>query len=91
MAINTFINDIDKIFYQTTTDPVVLNSSKLNCLISADKVLLLSESEERSQSCLNVLQRYCDYWKLQVNIEKTKMIIGKRKIKIFNLNYMILY
>lgn len=85
-----FINDIDKIFDQTTTDPVVLNSTKLNCLIYADDVLLLSESKEGLQSCLNALQLYCDYWKLQINIEKTKvMIFSVGKMKKENMQFKL--
>ena len=41
-----YINDIDKIFDQNTSDPVVLESTQLNCLIYADDLLLLSESKE---------------------------------------------
>lgn len=82
LLFNIFINDIDKIFDQSVSDPVVLNSTKLNCLIYADDVLLLSESKEGLQSCLNSLQTYCDFWKLKINTDKTKVIIfsvGKTK------------
>ena len=50
---NIYINDIDQIFHYDVTDPVGLDSTKLNCLIYADDLLLLSESEKGLQSCLN--------------------------------------
>ncbi|MEW8548168.1 MAG: reverse transcriptase domain-containing protein, partial [Candidatus Thiodiazotropha sp.] len=90
LLFNIFINHIDEIFDQTTSDPVVVNSTKLNCLIYADDVLLLSESKEGLQSCLNALQVYCDYWKLQINVEKTKvMIFSVGKIKKENMQFKI--
>ena len=75
LLFNIYINDIDKIFDQNTSDPVVLESTQLNCLIYADDLLLLSESKEGLQSCLDSLQQYCDSWKLKLNIEKTKVMI----------------
>ena len=86
LLFNIYINDIDQIFHYDVTDPVGLDSTKLNCLIYADDLLLLSESEKGLQSCLNSLQSYCDSWKLKVNIDKTKVMIfssGKLDIKSF--------
>ena len=74
LLFNIYINDIDQIFHYDVTDPVSLDSTKLNCLIYADDLLLLSESEKGLQSCLNSLQSYCDSWKFKVNIDKTKVI-----------------
>ena len=46
------INDIDEIFDGNTNDPFVLESTKMNCLIYADDLLLLSETKEGLlQSC----------------------------------------
>ena len=49
-------NVFDEIFDQIVSEPVVLSSTKLNCLIFADDVLLLSESKEGLLSCLISLQ-----------------------------------
>ena len=58
----------------------------LNCLCNAEDLLLLSESKEGLQSCLESLQANCDSWKLKVNISKTKVILvsnGKLDTKAF--------
>ena len=52
--------------------PVSLNSLKINCLMYADDVILLSENAQGLQSCLDKLQ---SYWGLQVNIKKTKSLV----------------
>ena len=90
MLFSVFINDIGDIFDQTASEHVVLNSTKHNCLIYADDVLLLSESKEGLQSCLDSLQVYCVYWKLKINIEETKvMIFSAGKNKIENMKFKL--
>ena len=39
LLFNVYINDIDQIFDESTSNPVVLESTKLNCLIYADDLL----------------------------------------------------
>jgi predicted PolB exonuclease-like 3'-5' exonuclease len=41
----------------------------------ADDVILLSETSEGLQNCLEKLHKYCEVWGLQVNIKKTKSMI----------------
>jgi hypothetical protein len=41
----------------------------------ADDVILLSETLEGLQNCLEKLHKYCEVWGLQVNIKKTKSMI----------------
>ena len=51
----------------------------------ADDTVLLAESKTELQGLLSSYETYCDKWKLQVNVDKTKiMILGKnyRKPKL---------
>ena len=53
-------------------------------------MLLLSESKEGLQSCLDSLHVYCVYWKLKINIEETKvMIFSAGKIKTENMKFKL--
>ena len=52
------MNDIDSIFSSDTCFLVQLIDTKLNCLLYADDLLLLSESKEGLQSCLDSLKAY---------------------------------
>ena len=53
-------------------------------------MLVLSESKEGLQSCLNSLQMYCDYWKLKINIDKTRvMIFSAGKTKKENIQFKL--
>ena len=72
---NVFVNDKNDIFDINNSDPICLESTKLNCLIYADNVLLISESRKGLQSCLDSLATYCECWKLKINVNKTKIMI----------------
>ena len=79
---NLYTNDLPNIFDHSITDPVSLDVTRLNCLLYANDLILLSESEKGLQSCLDNLNSYCNIWKLKINISKTKVIVfskGKRK------------
>ena len=58
------------------------------CLLYADDTLVLAENNIELQKALDSLKIYCDKWALNVNIDKTKVIIfsrGKvRRFKTFN-------
>lgn len=69
-----FINDLPEQF-DNSCYPVKLNNLKLNCLMYADDVILISENAQGLQNALNKLQLYCEYWGLDVNVKKTKSLV----------------
>ena len=56
LLFSVYISDINKIFDASISDPVALNSTRLNCLVYADDLVLLSESKEGVHSCHDSLQ-----------------------------------
>lgn len=73
---NLFINDLPAhIKHATNTDPVTLGITKLNCLMYADDIVLLSTSKAGLQKCIDTLKEFSDEWKLEVNLNKTKALI----------------
>ena len=48
-----------------------------SCLLSADDLILLSESETGLQTCLHTLHCYLKKWQMkgEINIKKTKIIV----------------
>ena len=68
--------------------PIKLGKRSINCLQYADDLVILSETPQGLQSCLNKLNKYCDRWHLQLNTAKTKIMIfnptGKKISNIFN-------
>ena len=88
-----FINDFPS-YLDSCTDTVLLNSEKLNCLIYADDIVILSTSHAGLQNRLHQLEKYCDAWCLKVNNKKTKIIVfnkaGRKILENFKFqNYDI--
>lgn len=62
---------------------------RLLIILYADDTVLLSETPEDLQNQLNSFLLYCQQWKLEVNIEKTKIVIftkGRVKNNVFYYN-----
>ena len=82
---NLYINDIPEILKRVNCDPVILNSVKINTLMYADDMLLLSKSYKGLNKSIKLLEVYCRKWQLQINTDKTKiMIFNKRKTADFS-------
>ena len=90
---NLFINDIPELF-DNTCHPVTLGDEKISCLMYADDLVILSETESGIQNCLNKLKQYTDEWKLELNIKKTKIMVfqntGRRRKTKFYFGTQIL-
>lgn len=52
---------------------------KIFILLYADDTVILSETAEGMQNALDIFQQYCDTWKLQVNINKTKVLVFRKR------------
>ena len=52
---------------------------KLFLILYADDTALMAESADKLQETLNCFEKYCDLWKLTVNINKTKVVIFSKK------------
>ncbi len=95
-----FLNDLEDYFAQIGGEPLTLITEKLESelhifykiflILYADDTIILSESKEGMQNALDIFQTYCEQWHLQVNVNKTKvMVFCKRKSRTvydFKLN-----
>ena len=79
---NIFTSDLPYILGKIECDPVTLDSIKINTLMYADDMLLLSRSQKGLEKAICVLEIYCKKWQLKINPDKTKiMIFNKRETK----------
>ena len=66
----------------------------INALMYADDLILISDNQEGLQKQIDKLSKYCDEWKLNINLKKTKIMIfnrGNNLIKSeFNINKVVL-
>jgi hypothetical protein len=88
LLFNIFDDDIISYFNPNFTNPGSLDQIKLNHLLYADDLILISESPSGLQHCVDALQSFCSDWGLQVNTQKTKnMIMSKSKNRTVIDNY----
>ena len=83
-----FLNDLELFLHSKNDGGVnveLLNDDmyfyiKFTVLLYADDTAIICDSEKDFQICLNNFVDYCKLWKLNINYEKTKIIIfGARK------------
>ena len=88
LLFNIFINDLCDSFDEDCK-PVFIEDIGINCLLYADDLLIISETEKGLQNCISILEQYCSRWKLEVNLDKTKVIIfnSRKKILINDIQY----
>ena len=90
LLFNLFINDIFEAIRNES--PITLDGvNKLNALMYADDLIIMATSPDELQKSLDGLTAYCQKWKLNVNIKKTKCLtfskgtnVKKHQFKINN-------
>ena len=76
---NLFINELPLSFDPNKCDPFTLpNGEKLNCLLYADDLVILSKSKQGLANCLKTLENFNTKWLLSVNFKKTKIVIFQK-------------
>jgi uncharacterized protein YpiB (UPF0302 family) len=80
---NLFVSDLPTIFDQSC-DPVSIHDVSLSCLMFEDDLVIMSQSANGLQSALDKLGAYCSKWGLEVNIDKTKILIFNKSGRLLN-------
>lgn len=81
-----FLNDIENELQNSTDAGLSLDQISIYLLLFADDAVLISETKEGLQETLNNLVQYCRKWNLTVNIDKTKIVVF-RKRGVLSQNY----
>ena len=72
--------------FNESRDPVLVGKYLTNIIMYADDLVLLSNSKEGLQKCLEVLHVFCKNWKLNVDTEKTKIMIFNKSGRLLKSN-----
>ena len=82
-----FINDLPQ-YLNSTCDPIALDDKHVHCLMYADDVVLLSTSAIGLQQKLDQLQKFCHDWCLNININKTKIIVFNKAGRLIKQSFL---
>ena len=72
---NLYIDDLITNLNKEQTEPVEIGDTSVSCLLYADDIILLSSTQGGLQKSLDVLEKFCTSWKLEVNEQKSKVIV----------------
>ena len=73
----------------STIENELLIYFKLLVLFYADDTVIMAESADELQHALREFQTYCSYWKLKVNVDKTKILVFS-KGPMLQTNFIII-
>ena len=60
---------------------IKLNNLEISCLLNADDIMLMSETEEDMQTMLDFVHEWCRKWRLRINYAKSNVVHFRNKGK----------
>ena len=73
-----YVNDLEQELDDKGVNGIDIGMVKLLLLLYADDIVLFAKTAEELQKSLDILEEYCDRWKLTVNKSKTKIVIFRK-------------
>jgi hypothetical protein len=93
LLFNMYINDLPDALGQDLDTPV-LKTTSVNSLLYADDLAIMSLSAQGLQLAIDKLEKYCQQWRMKVNMSKTKILqintTGRKCTARFNFGVTIL-
>lgn len=95
LLFSLYLNDLETYFETCRHNGVTIEIisetlnmyTKIFLLLYADDTIIVAEDPVDFQACLNSFLDYCNVWKLNINFNKTKIIIfGARNTNVFNFH-----
>jgi len=73
-----FLNDIEEYLILNNFDGIDTYMTKLFLLLYAEDIVVFSDTAAGLQKGLDLLQEYCNRWKLKINVQKTKVMVFRK-------------
>ena len=83
LLFSLFVEDLEMFILNRDSCGLTLEEITVILLLFADDMVILAETPEDLKKSLNTLYEYCNKWSLEVNTEKTKVMVF-RKRKVYN-------
>ena len=84
-----YVNDLETELAIKGVAGIDIGIININILLYADDIILFGKNPEDLQNALNVLDEYCQRWKLTVNTSKTKIMVFRKGGRLpNNLNFV---
>ena len=84
LMFSLFIEDLELFLQDNHSSGLLLDDILFILMLFADDMAILGNSVDDLQNSLNLLENYCKRWGLEVNTEKTKVMVFRKRGKIRN-------
>ncbi len=81
-----YVNDLEKTMRDEGVEGLTVDNLKLFVLFYADDAVVLASSRSGLQEGIDCLSRYCQRWKLTLNITKTKVVVFRAGGRLSHLD-----
>ena len=82
LLFSLFVEDLELYLQDRTTCGLSIEEINIILLLFADDMVIVGNSPEDLQNSLNLLFKYCSDWGLTVNIQKTKIVVFRKRGQI---------
>ena len=87
-SFNIFLSDLQNVIEQTKCEPLQITENRpIGCLIWADDLLPLSQSNIGLETMLSELKLYSDQNGIKLNLKKTKVMIFNKSGRQIRRNF----
>jgi hypothetical protein len=83
ILVSLFLDDLEQALTNNSNTGLVIDDIVLIALLFADDMCIVDESIENLQTSLDQLYNYCNTWGLEVNTEKTKVMVFRKRGTVF--------
>lgn len=73
-----YLNDLN----DALKEGMITNDIEIRLLMYADDIVLLADNPQKLQRMINRLDNYCQFWKLIINMEKSKIMVFRKGGKL---------
>jgi hypothetical protein len=82
LLFSLFIEDLELFLFSPNKSGLSLMDINIMLLLFADDMVVMAETAENLQESLNRVCEYCEKWGLEVNVEKTKIVVFRKRGKV---------
>ena len=85
---NIYINQLATLLEQSSSPGLDLQGKDIKFLLYADDLVLLSPTDHGLQQNLSLLEDFCQSWALDINLDKTKVMVFQKKPRLQESKYV---
>ena len=82
MLFSLYVEDLELYLQTSDLSGLKLQDITLILLLFADDMVIFGEDQNDLQNSLNMLSEYCERWGLEVNTDKTKVMVFRKRGRV---------